>query len=66
VVDAAQAIVSSVREKPAVAVLDVRIPGGGATAARGIKRCSPGTRVLVLSAQGDRVGTTSADTDAVA
>jgi EAL domain-containing protein (putative c-di-GMP-specific phosphodiesterase class I)/DNA-binding NarL/FixJ family response regulator len=52
--DAAQAILSSMREKPAVAVLDVRIPGGGATAARGIKRCSPATRVLVLSAQGDR------------
>ena len=42
------------REKPAVAVLDVRIPGGGATAARGIKRCSPRTRVLALSAQDDR------------
>jgi EAL domain-containing protein (putative c-di-GMP-specific phosphodiesterase class I)/DNA-binding NarL/FixJ family response regulator len=52
--DAAQAILVSMREKPAVAVLDVRIPGGGATAARGIKRCSPTTRVLALSAQDDR------------
>ena len=52
--DAAQAILSSMREKPAVAVLNGRIPGGGAIAARGIKRCSPGTRVIVLSARGDR------------
>ena len=42
------------REKPAVAVLDVHIPGGGAIAARGIKRCSPKTRVLALSAGDDR------------
>jgi EAL domain-containing protein (putative c-di-GMP-specific phosphodiesterase class I)/DNA-binding NarL/FixJ family response regulator len=52
--DAAQAILVSMREKPAVAVLDVRIPGGGASAARGIKRCSPKTRVLALSAEDDR------------
>lgn len=52
--DAAQAILSSMREKPAVAVLGVRIPGGGASAARGIKRCSPKTRVLALSVQDDR------------
>ncbi len=52
--DAAQAILVSMREKPAVAVLAVRIPGGGATAARGIKRCSPNTRVLALSALDDR------------
>ena len=50
--DAAEAILVSMREKPAVAVLDVRIPGGGASAARGIKRCSPQTRVLALSAAG--------------
>lgn len=52
--DAAQAILASMREKPAVAVLGVRIPGGGASAARGIKRCSPTTRVLALSALDDR------------
>jgi EAL domain-containing protein (putative c-di-GMP-specific phosphodiesterase class I)/AmiR/NasT family two-component response regulator len=52
--DAAQAILVSMREKPAFAVLGVRIPGGGASAARGIKRCSPQTRVLALSAQDDR------------
>ena len=54
VTDASQAILVSMREKPAVAVLGVRIPGGGASAARGIKRCSPKTRVLALSAQDDR------------
>jgi EAL domain-containing protein (putative c-di-GMP-specific phosphodiesterase class I)/DNA-binding NarL/FixJ family response regulator len=54
VADAAQAILVSMREKPAVAVLDVHIPGGGAIAARGIKRCSPKTRVLALSAGDDR------------
>jgi EAL domain-containing protein (putative c-di-GMP-specific phosphodiesterase class I)/DNA-binding NarL/FixJ family response regulator len=54
VADAAQAILVAMREKPAVAVLDVRIPGGGASAARGIKRCSPKTRVLALSAEDDR------------
>ena len=52
--DAEQAIMVSMREKPAVAVLGVRIPGGGASAARGIKRCSPTTRVLALSAEDDR------------
>jgi EAL domain-containing protein (putative c-di-GMP-specific phosphodiesterase class I)/DNA-binding NarL/FixJ family response regulator len=52
--DAAQAITVSMREKPAVAVLGVRIPGGGASAARGIKRCSPKTRVLALSTEDDR------------
>ena len=52
--DAAQAILVAMREKPAVAVLDVHIPGGGATAARGIKRCSPKTRVLALSPGNDR------------
>ena len=35
-------------------MLAVRIPGGGASAARGIKRCSPKTRVLALSAHDDR------------
>ena len=52
--DASQAILVSMRERPAVAVLGVRIPGGGASAARGIKRCSPKTRVLALSAHDDR------------
>ena len=54
VADAAQAILAAMREKPSVAVLGVRIPGGAASAARGIKRCSPKTRILALSAEDDR------------
>ena len=49
VADAAQAILAATRDQPGVAVLDVRMPGGGAHAARGIKRHSPGTRLLALS-----------------
>ena len=53
--DADQAIAAAERERPDVALLDVRMPGGGgARAARGIKRSSPETRMLALSAYGDR------------
>ena len=41
------------REAPDVALVDVRMPGGGASAARGIKARSPGTRVLAFSAHDD-------------
>jgi EAL domain-containing protein (putative c-di-GMP-specific phosphodiesterase class I) len=42
-------------EQPDVALLDVRMPGGdGTTAARGIAKASPATRILALSAYGDR------------
>lgn len=54
VADAGQAIAAAARERPRVALLDVRMPGGGAAAVRGIKRCSPQTRVLALSASRDR------------
>jgi DNA-binding NarL/FixJ family response regulator len=54
VTDAAQAIAAATSKRPAVALLDVRMPGGGAMAARGIKRCSPETRVLALSVDGRR------------
>jgi EAL domain-containing protein (putative c-di-GMP-specific phosphodiesterase class I) len=37
-----------------VALVDVRMPGGGASAARGIRRRSPATKVLALSAFDDR------------
>jgi len=41
--------------RPAVAVLDVRMPGGGgARAAREIARRSPGTAILAFSAYADR------------
>jgi EAL domain-containing protein (putative c-di-GMP-specific phosphodiesterase class I)/AmiR/NasT family two-component response regulator len=54
VCDAEQAIMASARRPPTVAVLDVRMPGGGEMAARGIKRVSPETRVLALTASDDR------------
>jgi EAL domain-containing protein (putative c-di-GMP-specific phosphodiesterase class I)/CheY-like chemotaxis protein len=52
--DAGQAIAAATSQHPAVALLDVRLHGGGAVAARGIKRCSPGTRVLALSVDNRR------------
>jgi DNA-binding NarL/FixJ family response regulator len=63
VADAAQAIAAAARELPDVALVDVRMPGGGATAARGIKRRSPHTCVLAFSAYDDRL-TVQAMTDA--
>jgi DNA-binding NarL/FixJ family response regulator len=53
VADAAQAIHLAGDEQPDVAVVDVRMPGGGATAARGIKLRSPHTAVLAFSAHDD-------------
>ena len=53
--DADEAIAVAERERPDVVLLDVRMPGGGGThAARGIKRASPETRMLALSAYEDR------------
>jgi EAL domain-containing protein (putative c-di-GMP-specific phosphodiesterase class I)/AmiR/NasT family two-component response regulator len=53
--DAEAAIEAAQRERPNVALLDVRMPGGGGTrAARGIKRVSPETHMLALSAYEDR------------
>jgi EAL domain-containing protein (putative c-di-GMP-specific phosphodiesterase class I)/CheY-like chemotaxis protein len=54
VADAEGAIEAATRHRPAVALLDVRMPGGGAMAARGIKHGSPGTSVLALSGSHDR------------
>jgi DNA-binding NarL/FixJ family response regulator len=51
--DADQAIRAAARELPDVALVDVRMPGGGAAATRGIKRRSPHTRVLAFSAHDD-------------
>ena len=47
------AIAEAGRDRPDVALIDVRMPGGGPNAARGIKRCSPGTSVLAFSAYDD-------------
>ena len=53
--DADQAIEAAVRERPDVALLDVRMPGGGgATAAREIRSRARETRVVALSAHDDR------------
>jgi EAL domain-containing protein (putative c-di-GMP-specific phosphodiesterase class I)/ActR/RegA family two-component response regulator len=53
--DADQAISLAERFQPDVALLDVRMPGGGGpAAARGIRSCSPGTRILAYSAYDDR------------
>jgi EAL domain-containing protein (putative c-di-GMP-specific phosphodiesterase class I)/CheY-like chemotaxis protein len=52
--DAEQAIELATRVRPTVALLDVRMPGGGgARAAREITRRSPETKVIALSANED-------------
>lgn len=54
--DAAQAVRLAKSFRPDVAVLDVKMPrGGGPMAARGIRSESPSTRMVALSAYGDRV-----------
>ena len=53
--DAEEAIDAAVREHPDVALVDVRMPGGGGPeAARMIRQRAPGTRVMALSASDDR------------
>src|SRR5258708_3579114 len=53
--DAPTAIGLAQATQPDVALVDVRMPGGGGvTAARGISRRSPETKVIALSGQGDR------------
>ena len=52
-VDAAVSLAGRLR--PDVALVDVKMPGGGGPCAvTGINRCSPGTRVVAFSAYGDR------------
>src|SRR5256885_1660466 len=52
---AAGAIELAAKHQPDVAVIDVRMPGGGGpVAVRGIKRRSPNTRMLAFSAADDR------------
>jgi EAL domain-containing protein (putative c-di-GMP-specific phosphodiesterase class I)/CheY-like chemotaxis protein len=52
--DAAGAVDLARRLRPDVALVDVKMPGGGAVATRGIRVCSPHTRVVALSAYDDR------------
>jgi len=51
--DAATAAVLARQHLPAVAIVDVRMPGGGAKAVRGLREKSPGTRILAFSAHND-------------
>jgi EAL domain-containing protein (putative c-di-GMP-specific phosphodiesterase class I)/DNA-binding NarL/FixJ family response regulator len=50
--DADEATAEAARVRPDVALVDVRMPGGGPRATRGILESSPNTRVLALSASG--------------
>jgi PAS domain S-box-containing protein len=52
--DASEAIELAEATKPDVALVDVRMPGGGPEAARGIREVSPGTRIAALSAYEDK------------
>ena len=52
--DAHAAIELAAAQSPDVALVDVRMPGGGREAIRGIHEVSPGTRVVALSAYDDK------------
>jgi len=53
--DAVAAVEAAATARPDVALLDVRMPaGGGVVAARGIRKVSPNTKIVALSAQFDR------------
>jgi PAS domain S-box-containing protein len=57
--DAAHAVALAHDLKPDVALVDVRMPGGGAAATAGIRKASPGSQVLGLSAYEDRASALS-------
>jgi len=52
--NADETIAEAARVQPDVALVDVRMPGGGATATRGILRHGSSTRVLAFSASDNR------------
>ncbi len=49
-----EAVAVAAETTPDIALVDVRMPGGGSEAARAIRERSPGTRVLALSAYDDQ------------
>jgi EAL domain-containing protein (putative c-di-GMP-specific phosphodiesterase class I)/DNA-binding NarL/FixJ family response regulator len=53
-INADEAIELAGATQAAAAVIDVRMPGGGARAARAIRECSPETRIVAYSAYDDR------------
>jgi DNA-binding NarL/FixJ family response regulator len=53
VADAAGAILAAGAHRPHVALVDVRMPGGGPAASLGIRERSPQTAVLAFSAHDD-------------
>jgi two-component system invasion response regulator UvrY len=57
--DAEGAVALARLHRPTVAMLDVRMPGGGVEAARQIRLVSPGTRVVAHSAFDDRASRTA-------
>src|SRR5260221_8034000 len=52
--DAKSAVALAVKSSPDVALIDVRMPGGGQAAARGIREACPETKIVALSAFEDR------------
>lgn len=52
--EASEAVELAAATKPDVALVDVRMPGGGPEAARGIREVSPRTRIAALSAYEDK------------
>lgn len=52
--DAAEAVRMAESHRPMVALIDVRMPGGGPQAAREIRNRSPETKLVALSAYDDR------------
>jgi DNA-binding NarL/FixJ family response regulator len=52
--DAEAAVRLAATHRPDVALVDVKIPGGGPGVVREIRRAAPGTRVVALSADGDQ------------
>jgi EAL domain-containing protein (putative c-di-GMP-specific phosphodiesterase class I)/CheY-like chemotaxis protein len=51
--DAETAVALAISERPHVAIVDVRMPGGGLAATAGIGARAPGTRVIALSSDDD-------------